>query len=158
MENLSDAEKLSLSNYVNTWVPEIIKFRDMVKKDIKNAGDGIDKYLYYNGKISTESIPRFGGISICGLDWSMCQYPDSDGNDEGDPEKVKDFSEKISKMKPLFDKWKKEAKKFSPYFDLCLTVDEPDANYYFCNFDLYFNFKHIDKYGIVKPGLPEFKK
>ena len=51
-----------------------------------------------------------------------------------------------------------EAKKFSPYFELELAIDEPDENYYFCDFSVFLNCKWIDKYGILKPGLPEFKK
>ena len=95
---------------------------------------------------------------LCGLEWSQCQYPDADGDDEGDPELVKEFSEKIVKMKPYFDKWKREAKKFSPYFELELVIDEPDENYYFCDFSVFLNCKWRDKYDILKPGLPEFKK
>lgn len=61
-------------------------------------------------------------------------------------------------MKPYFDKWKNEAKKFSPYFELELNVEEPDNEYYFCDFNVVLRCKWTDKIGILKPGLPEFNK
>ena len=169
-DNPTPEEKLSRDNYINTWRPEIKKFNDMINKDIKEADKKLDIAKFIDitnmSNNSKDSLITIDGVPqnynyntyLCGLEWSKCQYPDADGDDEGDPELVKEFSEKIVKMKPYFDKWKREAKKFSPYFELELVIDEPDENYYFCDFSVFLNCKWRDKYDILKPGLPEFKK
>ena len=167
--NPTPEEKLSRDNFNKIWLPEIDAFRKLVLKDIDEADKKFDikKFIstrqsinkgddgvYINGIPSRHTYD----YSICWLNWEACQYPDADGDDEGNPELVKEFSEKISKLKPYFDKWKKEAKKFEPYFKLELNVEDPDEDYYFCNFFLSLNCKHVDKLGILKPGLPEFIK
>ena len=164
--NPTDAEKLSRYNYNHTWLPKINEFSKMIADDINKADKklGIKKFL----SISRPKVPEDATINgvpiyymynhyICSLDWSKCQYPDADGDDEGNPDLVKEFSEKLSQMKPYFNKWKSEAKKFSPYFDLVIEVEEPDDDYYFCGFDLTLQCKWVDNDGILKPGFPEYK-
>lgn len=164
--NPTEGEKLSRDNYNKTWLPKINEFAKMVADDIKEADKKLDIKKFMD--IEQPKVPlnaTMNGVPIyylynhyiCSLDWSKCQYPDADGDDEGNPELVKEFSEKISQMKPYFNKWKSEAKKFSPYFDLEIEVEEPDDDYYYCWFNLTLKCKWLDKDSILKPGLPEFK-
>ena len=165
-DNPTPEEKQSRNNYTNTWKPEIIKFSEMIKNDIEEADKKLDikKFIEiyntnnFNSNIKINGMSPIYNTYLCGLEWSKCQYPGAAGDDEGDPKLVKEFSEKISKMKPYFDKWKREAKKFEPYFVLDLEVEEADPDYYFCNFYVTLRCKWVDKQGILKPGLPEFKK
>ena len=154
--NPTPEEKFSRDNFSQTWVSEIDKFREMIARDIDNADKKLDikKFIHIT---NTKIEPcRAYCYDICSLEWEKCQYPDSDGDDEGDPKLVREFSEKISQMKPYFEKWKTEAKKFAPYFTLVLAVEEPDDDYYFCNFYVSLRCNWIDKIGILKPGLPKF--
>ena len=164
--NPTPEEKLSRDNYNKTWLPKINEFAKMVADDITEADKKLDikKFIdlskpKVSEKATINGVPIYYMYNhhICSLDWSKCQYPDANGDDEGNPELVKEFSEKISKMKPYFNKWKSEAKKFAPYFDLVIEVDEPDDNYQFCWFNLTLKCKWVDKDTILKPGLPELK-
>ncbi len=168
-ENPTPEEKISRENYNKTWLPAINEFKKMIDADIDKADKKLDvKKFLYTSKPKTPA-PESGTINgvpiyymynhhLCGLAWEKCQYPDADGDDEGNPELVKEFSEKISQMKPYFEKWKMAAKKFAPYFDLVINVEDPDDDYYFCNFDLTLVCKWVDKDSILKPDLPEFNK
>lgn len=166
--NPTPEEKLSRDNFNNTWIPAINEFKKVVDADIDKADKKLDIKKFLD--ISKPKAPEgatIGGVPaamyytynyyLCGLDWEKFQYPDADGDDEGNPELVKEFSEKISQMKPYFEKWKNEAKKFAPYFELTIEVEEPDDDYYFCNFNIVLRCKWLGKDKILKPGLPEFK-
>ena len=163
-DNPTPEEKLSRDNFNETWVPEIEKFKTQVEKDINEADKKYDikKFIDVCKSVKkTDEMPagyRYYNYYLCWLKWEACQYPDADGDDEGNPELVKEFSEKISQMKPYFEKWKSEAKKFAPYFDLVIEVEDPDKDYYFCNFDIVLRCKWVDKDSILKPGLPKFNE
>ena len=96
---------------------------------------------------------------ICVLEWSKVQDPGSDGDDEANPEKLKDFCNKLQDLKPYISKWKNAAKEFEPYFKLVITIDE-DKNHVedgWADFNIYLVCNWLDKDGILKPGLPELK-
>ena len=167
--NPTSEEKLSRDNFTNSWEPAFKDFAKMINKDINEADKKfkIKKFIDIC-KIENQNkedngtringIPQYHTYSfhLCSLNWEACQYPNSDVDDAGNPDLIKEFSEKLTKMKPYFDKWKKEAKKFSPYFELMLEIDDPNEDYEYCNFYVGLKCKWLDKDGILKPGLPEF--
>lgn len=158
--NPTPEEKLSRDNFNNTWFPEIKKFAEFVNKDIVsiNKKTDISKFLYPQRDHSAEFLSTHGYCYwLCEMDFSTLQYPDADGDDEGDPEKVKEFIDKLSVVKPYFDKWKSAAKKFSPYFELVIYVDDENADDGYADFSVCLRCKWLDKDNILKPGLPEFK-
>ena len=63
--------------------------------------------------------------------------------------------EKMKFLKPLVQKWKNEATKFSPYFEICAGFEEDEE----CpQFWITLDCKWVDRDGIVMPGLPKFEE
>ena len=166
--NPTPEELKSRENYNKYWVPKIKELYDMIINDIDKADkkSNIKKYLYIgNSKVMNSEIgPKESSIKsydkfIFGIDWSSVQYPGADGDDEPDPEKMKDFADKLEFLKPYFNKWKSAAKKFEPYFTLGIYLEEMNTkdSSDIINFEVYLHCKWIDKDRILKPGLPELK-
>lgn len=151
--NPTPEEKLSRENYLSTWVPKIKEFQKTVEKDIDKLDKATDikKYLYVE-HISDNPDPRFGyGARLVELDFdTIYRAPD-----ESDLEKAKDFFEKMKFLKPLVQKWKNEATKFNPYFEICAEFDENED---YPEFGIVLSCKWVDYYGIIKPGLPKFEE
>ena len=157
LANPTPEEKLSRENYLSTWVPKIQEFQESVQKDIDKLDKTTDikKYLYVGKPVSDNLDPRVGyGAYLVALEYENIQYPDADGDDEPDPEKAKDFFEKMKFLKPLVQKWKSEAAKFSPYFEICAGFDENED---YPEFWIVLDCKWLDRDGIIKPGLPKFE-
>ena len=156
LANPTPEEKLSRENYLSTWVPKIQEFQESVQKDIDKLDKTTDikKYLYVGKSVSDNPDPRVGyGAYLVALEYENIQYPDADGDDEPDPEKAKDFLEKMKFLKPLVQKWKNEATKFSPYCEICAGFEEDeDCPQFWITLDC----KWVDRDGIVMPGLPKF--
>ena len=152
-------EKLSRQNYLHTWVPEIQKFQKMVAKDINdfNKRYDIKKFLYEKDIIPDNPEMRSGyGAYVAGLKYETIQHPEADGDDDPDPIKAQEFTEKLKELKPLINKWKNAARVFYPYFELMVSVEDENENYPW--FEICLSCKWVDKYGIIRPGLPEFGK
>ena len=166
-QNLTDDQKKSQSNYINTWKPELMKFNNKIIEDINEVDKKCDikKYLSVP-KSGPSSYGTFNGESVESYDWALMslnweslQYPGADGDDEADPEKLKDLVSKLEILKPYINKWKSAAKKFEPYFKLEIIIDENDNDIEngLYEFTIYLDCKWVDKYNILKPGLPELK-
>lgn len=166
-QNLTDDEKKSKSNYINTWKPELMKFNKMIIDDINEVDKKCDikKYLSVPksgpssyGTFNGETIESYDWVLVY-LNWTNLQYPGADGDDEADPEKLKDLVSKLENLKPYINKWKTAAKKFEPYFKLEIEIDEieDDIENGLYEFTICLNCKWIDKYNVLKPGLPELK-
>lgn len=166
-QNLTDDEKKSKSNYINTWKPELMKFNKRIIDDINEVDKKCDikKYLSVPksgpssyGTFNGETIESYNWMLVC-LDWASLQYPDADGDDEADPEKLKDLVSKLEILKPYVNKWKSAAKKFEPYFKLEIEIDENenDIENGLYEFTIWLNCKWTDNYNVLKPDLPELK-
>lgn len=155
LANPTIAEKQSRENYTSSWIPKILEFQKAVQEDINKLDkkNDIKKYLY-DPKFVNENDLGYGAF-LAGLDYSKIQYPDADGDDEPDEDKAKDFSKKLVDLKPLVQKWKNEAKIFSPYFEIVIDVDDHDESRPWIWISL--SCKWVDKDGIIKPRLPKFE-
>ena len=159
LANPTPEEKLSRENYLSTWVPKIQEFQKSVQKDIDKLDKTTDikKYLYVEERVRDTPDPKVGygyGAYLVALEYENIQYRNADGDDEPDPEKAKDFFEKMKFLKPLVQKWKSEAAKFSPYFEICAGFDENED---YPEFWIVLDCKWLDRDGIIKPGLPKFE-
>ena len=157
LANMTPEEKLSRKNYLDTWVPKIQEFQKSVAKDIDkfDKKNDIKKFLYEESILpDTPSKEKGYGAYIAGIEYSTIQFPDADGDDEPDPDKAKEFTMKLRELKPLIQKWKNEARIFSPYFELMISAEDENEDYPW--FEICLSCKWIDRYGIIKPGLPKF--
>lgn len=160
--NPTKEELLSRDNFNNSWVPKIKEFLKLVNKDINtvNQSNKIKQFMYIHSP--NDNLTKVDGkynFCICALEWSKVQDLGSDGDDEANPEKLKDFCNKLQDLKPYISKWKNAAKEFEPYFKLVITIDE-DKNHVedgWADFNIYLVCNWLDKDGILKPGLPELK-
>lgn len=160
--NPTSEELLSRNNFNNSWKPKIQEFLKLVNKDIDtvNKSNNIKKYMYIHSP--NDNLSKVDGhynVCICALEWSKVQDPGLDGDDEANPEKLKDFCNKLQELKPYISKWKIATKEFEPYFELVITINEneKDINKGWADFDIYLVCNWLDKDGILKPGLPELK-
>ena len=157
LENMTPEEKLSRKNYLDNWVPKIQEFQKSVIKDIEKFDKQYDfkKFLDVDPVMPDAPSKEHGyGCYILSLNPSELYGDDYDGDSPADVNKSREFNDKVKQLKPLIQKWKSEARKFSPYFELIVEDDFQNSDEY-PDINICLSCKWVDKYGIIKPGLPE---
>lgn len=174
LTNLTDGEKQSQKEYLESWVPAFKKWAVQCERDFKawkskndpaNDIDWIGKV--FMGLTNTDlSMPsRSGGmpaqiatpmygVSLCEFDY----YSNSDMYEHNRDEYIKS----IKAMKPLIQKWQSSAAKFAPYFECEVEYgtgsDENDPSFEeYPYIYISLSCKFVDDFGILKEGLPKFK-
>lgn len=160
-KNLSEAAKLSIQNYTDSWVPAIKKWLDdevgpMVQK-------WIDAHKYSDNYVSLSTSEEVGRGLYKGYDGLLTSKFNttvlalSAGDWETD--EIRDHAQELIKeLKPLVTKLKASSKKFEPYFKLAIdegTDEDEDSPY--IKITLECQWIKPDRVTILKDGFPKYK-
>lgn len=163
LANPTPEEKESYNNYTHTWLPEIKKFMDECKKDYVayTKKQKHNDLINFTGGTSNVNKSILYGTRIVSLNHSSKVFFNEVDNEYSETPVSEEAAEgailALKAFKPIIDKWKQRVNKsFKPYFDLCIEYEDTDKDYPYVWVSLIC--KHVDKDGILKPGLPPFGK
>ncbi len=145
IKNMTEEEKLSRENFLNSWVPELAKFHDIIESDI-NKNAQLSKMFDVIALSKTFNIEGGYNIHLVNLNY-----------EQNKKSTIDETTKSISPMDKYIAKWKNYAKKFMPYFEFMAEYDndiDPEESPLL---DIILICKWVDKDGMLKPGLPKFK-
>lgn len=145
IKNMTEDEKLSRDNFLNSWIPELKKFHNDIEKTVKNDYQ-INKSFNVLPFISNPTIKS--GYDIPLLDLNYDQLSKSS---------EAEMRELLDPLTKYVKKWKSLANKFSPYFELAIQQDNDTDPDVVALVNATLICKWVDKDGMLKPGLPKFK-
>lgn len=170
LANPTSEEKESLRIFEEIWRPELLRFHDACKQEFDkwakkntalNYGNTIqfgDRSIHYPNKNGYRGYYSYG-ICLIDLDYGSKAFI-QEGDDYAQDTPVnaeigQKLIEALRSLKPLINKWKQDAKKYAPYFEIAISYEDTDPDYPYV--DVVLKCNHIDKDGILKPGLPPYK-